>query len=147
MIDELLDKVIDKDGKVDYITMNPRTLRSYNALLRGLGGAGIMDTIELPSGERVPAYRDTPIFKNINVPITLTKGDTDTCTTIYAGTVDDGSSKVGISGLTTMVNSGIVVNDIGESHTKDEDITRVKFYCGLALFNEKGLAAAEGITN
>jgi hypothetical protein len=37
--------------------------------------------------------------------------------------------------------------DVGESENSDEHIWRVKWYCGLALFSEKGLAAADGILN
>jgi hypothetical protein len=38
------------------------------------------------------------------------------------------------------------VVDVGESETKDERIWRVKWYAGLALFSEKGIAIADGIT-
>jgi len=53
----------------------------------------------------------------------------------------------GVSGLTTMENAGLQVVEVGESETRDESITRVKWYCGLALFSEKGLALADGITD
>jgi hypothetical protein len=43
--------------------------------------------------------------------------------------------------------AGINVVDVGESETKDEHIWRVKWYAGLALFSEKGLALADGIRN
>ena len=69
ILDELLDLVTDKDGEVDYIAMNARTIRSYMALLRGLGGASISDTVALPSGKMVPAYRGVPILKNNWIPI------------------------------------------------------------------------------
>jgi hypothetical protein len=36
---------------------------------------------------------------------------------------------------------------VGESETKDESITRIKWYAGLALYSEKGIASADGITN
>lgn len=146
-LDELLDLVIDKDGQVDYITMHARTLRSYMALLRGLGGASIGDVVQLPSGAEVPAYRGVPIFRNDYIPINQTKGSGSAQTTIFAGTLDDGSRQHGISGLTAESMAGISVVDVGESETKDEHIWRVKWYCGLALFSEKGLACADGITN
>lgn len=146
-LDELLDLVKDKNGEVDFMMMNSRTLRSYYALLRALGGAGIGEVVTLPSGAQVPAYRNTPIFRNDNIPIDQTKGLTTTCTTILAGNLDDGSGKIGIAGLTAMGEAGIRINDIGESETKDENITRIKFYNGLANFSELGLAAFTGITN
>lgn len=146
-LDNLLDLVTDKDGEVDYLVMHSRTLRSYNALLRGLGGATIGDTIQLPSGKSVPAYRGVPIFRNDWIPIDQTKGTGTDQTTIFAGTFDDGSNTVGISGLTAMNAAGLNVEDVGISETKDNHIWRIKWYCGLALFSEKGIACADGITN
>jgi len=147
VLDQLIDLVVDKDGQVDYLMMHARTLRSYMALLRALGGASIGDVVTLPSGEEVPAYRSIPIFRNDFIPLDGAVGTTTDAATIYAGTFDDGSQKYGIAGLTARTEAGIVVRDIGESETKDESITRVKWYCGLALFNEKGIASATGITN
>lgn len=148
ILDELMDLVVDKDGQVDYFTMHARTLRSYMSLLRGLGGASIGDVVELPSGAEVPAYRSVPIFRNDYNPINQTKGSGGAIkTTIFAGTFDDGSRQHGIAGLTAENMAGIQVVDVGESETKDERIWRVKWYCGLALFSEKGLACADGISN
>jgi hypothetical protein len=146
-MDELLDLVVDKDGEVDFISMHARTLRSYNNLLRGLGGASINETVTLPSGAEVPGYRGIPIFRNDYTPINQTKGSGSNQTTIFAGTLDDGSRQHGIAGLTAANEAGIRVREIGESETKDETITRVVWYCGLALFSEKGLSCADGITN
>ncbi len=145
ILDELMDKVRDKNGRVDYFCMSTRTRRSYFRKLRALGGAGIGETITLPSGEEIPAYRQVPLFVNDFVPIDQTKGASSNCTSILAGTFDDGSMKVGISGLTARRNAGMKVEDIGPHQTKDERLYRVKWYCGLALFNELGLAMADGI--
>lgn len=147
ILDELMDLVTDKDGDVDYIMMHSRTLRSFRALLRGLGGAGINETIELPGGYRVLSYNGVPIFRNDWIPIDQTKGGSSNTTTIFAGTFDDGSRTHGIAGLTASKMSGINVVEVGESEDKDESITRVKWYAGLALFSELGLSCADGITN
>ena len=146
-LDTLMDRVIDKDGQVDYITMNKRTLRSWKNLLRSLGGASINETMELPSGAMVPTYSGTPIFRNDYIPTNQTVGTTNTATTVLAGTLDEGGRQNGIAGLTAANASGISVVDVGESETKDDRIWRVKWYSGLALFSELGLAAATGITN
>lgn len=146
-MDELMDLVVDKDGEVDYFAMPARTLRAYMALLRGLGGASIGDVVELPSGTQVPAYRGVPIFRNDYIPTNVTKGGSSNTTYVFAGTFDDGSRQHGIAGLTAEQMAGINVVDVGESETRDERIWRVKWYCGLALFSEKGLACADGITN
>lgn len=147
IMDELMDLVVDKDGQVDYFCMPARTIRAYMALLRNLGGASINEVVELPSGTTVPAYRAVPIFRNDYVPTNQTKGATSNTTTIFAGTLDDGSRQHGIAGLTAERQSGINVVDVGESETKDERIWRIKWYSGLALFSEKGLACADGITD
>lgn len=146
-LDELLHLVKDKDGSVDYIQMNSRTLRSYRELLRGLGGAGIGETVELPSGEKIMAYAGVPIFRNDDIPVNQTKGTGTGQTTLFAGTLDDGSGTIGLSGITAKTSAGIMVVPIGESETKDNSIWRVKWYCGLALFSELGLASADGITD
>jgi hypothetical protein len=146
-MDELMDLVVDKDGQVDYITMHARPLRSYMALLRALGGANISEVVVLPSGAQIPAYRGVPIFRNDWIPINQVKGSGSNQTTILAGTLDDGSRSHGIAGLSAAEEAGLKVVDVGEAEDKDNHIWRVKWYCGLALFSLKGLAAADGITN
>jgi hypothetical protein len=146
-MDEMMDLVIDKDGQVDYLSMNRRTIRSWKALLRALGGASIGEVVELPSGATVPSYSGSAIFRNDYIPLDQTVGATTTATTIFAGTLDEGGRQHGIAGLTAAMAAGIAVVDVGESETKDERIWRVKWYAGLALFSELGLAAATGITN
>lgn len=146
ILDELIDTVKDKDGAADFIMLPARTLRKYYALLRALGGASIGDVVTLPSGRQIPAYRGVPLFRNDWIPTNQTKGTTvGTTTTIFAGTFDDGSGTHGIAGLTAMDAAGVRVDEVGVSETKDETITRVKMYCGMALFSELGLAAAPGI--
>lgn len=148
LLDELLDKVTDKQGQVDFLTMHSRSLRKYYSLLRAQGGATIGDTVTLPSGAEVPAYRGTPIFRNDNIPVNQTQGTENAATSILAGNFDDGSQKIGISGLTPMGdNAGLMVERVGVSETKDETIDRVKMYCGLANFNANGLAMLEGVNN
>lgn len=146
-LDELLDRVVDKDGQVDFIMMHSRTRRSYLALLRALGGTSPGDVYEMASGRKVPAYRGVPIFRNDWIPINQTTGATTTTTTVFAGTFDDGSRSHGIAGLTAEQAAGIRVKEVGEKEDADESITRVVWYAGLAVFNEKGLAALTGVNN
>jgi hypothetical protein len=145
-MDAVMDLVVDKDGQVDYLVMHARTLRSYKALLRALGGANIGEVVQLPSGAEVPAYSGVPIFRNDFVPVNQTVS-TSTATSVIAGTLDDGSRKQGIAGLTADSAAGLMVEDVGVSQTKDERIWRVKWYCGLALFSEKGLAMLTQVSN
>jgi len=146
-LDHTMDLVTAKDGDVDYILMHSRTIRSYKSLLRGLGGVTMQEVFELPSGRNVPSYSGVPILRNDYIPINQTKGTGSGQTTVFAGVFDDGDMKTGLLGLTARNAYGLQVADVGESETKDERIWRVKWYCGLALFSELGLACADGITN
>lgn len=146
IMDEIADLVTAKDGMIDYYCMNVRERRAYRAALRALGGAGITEVMDLPSGDRVMAYNGVPVFRNDYIPIDQTQGSTTDASTIFAGTFDDGSRSNGLAGLTARRQAGINVVDVGESETKDEHIWRVKWYCGLALFSNLGLAAAPGIS-
>ncbi len=145
LLDALMDLVTVKDGVVDYFAMHARTRREYRALLRALGGAAIMETVELPGGQEVMGYSGVPIFRNDYIPVTATQGATTTATYVFAGTFDDGSRSNGLAGLTARNAMGINVVDVGEAETKDERIWRVKWYAGAALFSEKGLAMASGL--
>jgi hypothetical protein len=148
ILDALMDLVVAKDGQVDFFMMPARTIRAYLALLRALGGAAINETVALPGGTQQISYRSVPIFRNDWIPVNQVQGSSGSvCTTVFAGCFDDGSRKVGLSGLTTTNNSGVFVTEVGESETKNETITRVRFYSGLALFSEKALASASGILN
>ena len=147
VMDNLMDLVTDKDGAVDYFAMNARTRRAFLILLRALGGASVIETVTLPSGQSIMSYREVPIFRNDYIPINQTAGSVTDTTTIFAGTFDDGSQSMGISGLTASEEQGIVIEDVGIHQTRDERITRVKWYCGLALYNLNGLAAASGVTD
>jgi len=93
----------------------------------------------------VIAYSGIPIFRNDYIPIDQTQGSASNATSVFAGTLDDGSRSNGLSGLTAEQAAGVQVVDVGESETKDERIFRVKWYAGLALFSEKALAMANGI--
>ena len=146
-LDEMMDLVTDKDGQVDWIMMHARTIRSYKALLRALGGASINEVVTLPSGNQVPSYSGVPIFRNDWNPVNQVKGAGSAQTTMLAGTLDDGSRSHGIAGLTAEMQAGINVQDVGISETKDEHIWRIIWYSGLANFSQLGLAGADGITN
>jgi len=145
ILDELIDLVTVKDGMVDYFAAHSRTRRAYRSLLRGLGGASVNEVVELPDGSEVIGYSNVPMFRNDYVPIDQTQGTSTNASTVFAGTFDDGSRSNGLSGLTAEKASGIVVEDVGIAEGADEHIWRVKWYAGLALFSEKGLAMAPGI--
>jgi hypothetical protein len=145
-MDELLDTVVAKDGQVDFLMMHSSRVRAYKALVRGLGGVTADDVYQLPSGKQIIAYSGVPIFRNDYIPTNQVKGSSGAvCSTMFAGCWDDGSDKIGISGITAEQSAGLVIEDVGIHQSRDETITRVKWYVGLALFSEKALAMAQGI--
>lgn len=145
LLDELLDMVKDKDGQVDFIMSTFAMRRKYFALLRALGGAGVNETITLPSGRQIPIYRGVPWFVNDFIPSNLVQGSASNTTAIFAGTFDDGSNKYGIAGLTAKGAAGLRIEDVGPKENADERITRVKMYCGFANFSQLGLAVLDGL--
>jgi hypothetical protein len=137
-LDHLIDSVQDKDGMVDYIMMHSRGVRDYTSHLRGVSAAGYDDVMEVKMSSggvmKVQSYRGIPIFRNDFVQATAGAANH-----VYVGTLDDGTFTHGISGLTASKSSGMQVQKIGARENVDADITRVKWYCGLASFSELGL--------
>ena len=140
LLDELLDLIKDKDSRPDFLLMSARERRRVQQLLRAMGGASPADVYTMPSGEQVIAYNNVPIFINDYIPTNLTRGNRNDASVVFAGTWDDGSLTHGIAGLTARNAAGISVVEVGQSETKDEEITRVRWYCGMANFSQKGLA-------
>lgn len=145
VLDELMDLITDKDGQVDWFMMHARTRRAFRAALRQMGGASPADVMDLPGGRQVPTWNGVPIFRNDWIPINQTKGASTACSTIFAGNFDDGSRSKGIAGLTARKAAGLGLVDVGEHVNKDDRVWRVKWYCGFALFSEKGIASADGV--
>lgn len=140
LLDELLDMIKDKDSRPDFLMMSARERRRVQQLLRAMGGASPADVYTMPSGEQIIAYNNVPIFINDYIPTNLTRGNRSDASVVFAGTWDDGSLTHGISGLTARNAAGISIVEVGQSETKDEEITRVRWYCGMANFSQKGLA-------
>ena len=98
---------------------------------------------------KVQSYRGVPIFRNDFVGGSLTSSrvgaaggdsiDSGATTDIFVGTLDDGSMTHGICGLTAIKSAGMQVQKLGAREEVDADITRVKWYCGLAHFSTLGL--------
>jgi len=152
LLDELLDLVKAKDGQVDWIMMPRRTIRSYKALLRALGGTPAEWVVTLPGGRQTIGYENIPIFPNEYLSVAetangaaLTGGN---LTSVWAGVFDDGTRRVGVSGIhPERAPAGITVKAIGTSQTKDEEVYRVKMYANFASYNRRGIARLASINN
>ena len=152
LLDELLDLVKAKDGQVDFIMMPARTIRSFKVLLRALNGTPADWVVNLPGGRQTIGYEGIPIFKNEYLSVTETANGAAltgaALTSVYAGCFDDGSRKVGISGIYPEgTPAGVIVEPIGAMETKDTKIWRVKQYANFANFNRRGLARLTSINN
>jgi hypothetical protein len=147
-LDELLHQVKSKDGQVDFLMMNERTIRSYRALQRALGGS--TPEYVTVAGVQMPAYAGVPIYRNDWIPVNLpTVGSpsTTTATVVFAGNFDDGSERVGIAGLSSAMNMGVHVEEVGASETKDNHIFRVKFYSSFVMYSGLSVAMLSGVTD
>lgn len=146
ILDALMDKVKSKDGQVDFFQMSSINVRRYLTKLRALGGASVNEVVQLPGGGEVLAYRKVPIFQNDWITTTTGAGDaTDNRSDIYCGVFDDGSKKIGLSGIGHERQQGIFVSRVGEKEGSNEVITRVRMYAGFALYSELGIAMAAGV--
>ena len=151
-LDRYIDSIHDKDGMVDYMMLNSRGVRKITNAFRQLGDGFTMMDIKTSSGGvmAVQSYRGVPIFRNDFIESTAVQragvlgGDkglevASEGDDIYIGTLDDGSMTHGICGLTATKSAGMQVQKLGAREDVDADITRVKWYCGLAHFSELGL--------
>lgn len=143
MLDELMSKVKAKDGAVDFIMGPDEFVRKHLSVLRALGGANISEAVTLPNGTQQLFYRGVPIFRNDYVPVSGSGSPRNA--DVYAGTLDDGSRKVGIAGLTSAVQAGIFVSAVGEAENTNDIITRLRFYASLAVFSELGIARLKDV--
>lgn len=152
LLDSLLDLVTAKDGQVDWIMMAPRTMRSYKALLRALGGTPADWVVKLADGRTTIGYEGIPIFKNDYLSVEETANGADltggALTSVYAGCFDDGTCRVGIAGIYPKgLPAGVDVEPVGPAEDKDSMIVRVKQYANFVSFNRRGLARLTSINN
>jgi hypothetical protein len=137
---EVIDTFIDavKPGKPHVLFMSKRTRRKISSLKRA-SGSGVLETTADSFGRRVMTYDGIPIEVDENIPDNETQGASNDCSSIYA--VQFGF-ETGVCGLQ---NGGITVVPLGNLETKDAWRTRIKWYCGLALFRTWSLARLAGV--
>lgn len=135
MLDELIDKV--KPGKPDVLLMSKRTRRKLKDLRRSSGA--VLETGLDQFGLQVEMYDGIPVVVDDFIKDDLTQGTSSATSAIYAVKFGQGSGVMGLE------HGGITVEDIGELETKDAIRTRIKWYCGLGLFNDLGAAKLVGV--
>jgi HK97 family phage major capsid protein len=135
-LDEMIDKI--KPGKPEVLIMSKRTRRKLKSLRRGDGISTEMRLNEF--GQQVETYDGIPIAVDDFVPEDEAAGTGTDLSSIWA-------LKFGVgTGLMGLENGGIQIERVGELETKDATRHRIKWYCGLSLFSELGVARLAGIT-
>jgi hypothetical protein len=134
-LDELIDML--KPGAPHTLFMSRRTRRKLSSLRRASGS--VLETSADAFGRRVISYDGIPVEVDDSIPDNETLGTSSDCSSIYA--VQFGF-QTGVCGLD---NGGIQAQPLGALETKDAWRTRIKWYCGLALFRDTALARLEGV--
>ncbi len=134
-LDELIDMV--KPGAPHVLFMSKRTRRKLSSLRRASGT--VLETTTDMFGRRVLTYDGIPVEVDDHIPDDETLGTNTDCSSIYA--VQFGFQ----TGLCGLENGGIQVQPLGALETKDAWRTRIKWYCGLALFRQTALARLQGV--
>lgn len=139
MLDELVHKVTAADAQ--FIMGNSAAVRKILSLMRAAGGVTMTEL----AGQQVPAWNGIPIFRNDFIPSDVDGVTAGQQTHIFAGCFDDGSRKLGISGVLP-TSGGLVVNDIGWAENADVYIRRVKMYGTFAIHSAKSVASLYSVT-
>lgn len=134
-VDELVDMI--KPGAPHALFMSKRSRRKLSSLRRASGS--VLETSADAFGRRVLTYDGIPVEVDDHILDTETKGANSDCSSIYA--IQFGFQ----TGLCGLDNGGIQVQPLGALETKDAWRTRIKWYCGLALFRDIALARLEGV--
>ncbi len=135
MLDDLIDRV--RGGKPDILLMSRRSRRKLKSLLTA--SAHYVERGESSFGRQVMLYDGIPVEVSDWISDAETQGTSNACSTIYA--LSFGAEEA-LSGLQ---NGGIEVVDIGQLETKDAARVRIRWYCGLALFNQLRCAKLVGV--
>ena len=133
-LDEAIDAV-DAQGGSKYLVMSKSGRRALSKLARANGQ---IDIARNEFGYQQLVYAGIPVLEldrdNTNTAI-LDSDPTDQDMYVVS---------FGNDHLTGIQNGGVNVRELGESHTQPQLITRVEWYCGLALINGRAAARLAG---
>jgi HK97 family phage major capsid protein len=135
MLDELIDRV--KPGKPDMLFMTKRTRRKLKDLRRNSGT--VLETTINQFGQQIEFYDGIPLLVDDFIKDDRSMGTGNNLSSVYAVRFGQGTGVMGLE------HGEISVEHVGELETKDAIRTRIKWYCGLALFSELGAAKLEGV--
>jgi len=136
MVDDLIDRV--KGGKPDILLMSKRSRRKLKGLLQA--SAHYVERGESSFGRQVMMYDGIPVEVSDYIPDNEEQGSSgEVCSSIYALAFGAQEALCGLQ------NGGIEVVDVGQLETKDATRVRLRWYCGLALFNQLRCAKLVGV--
>lgn len=135
-LDKLIDMIVP--GKPGLLLMSKRTRRALKQVRRTSGA--VIETSLNQFGQQVETYDGVPLIVDVFMPDNESLGTGTNLSSIYALRFGQGAGLMGLE------HGGITVETIGELETKDATRTRLKWYTGLALFSELGIARLQGIT-
>lgn len=134
-LDELIDKVLG--GKPDLLLMSRRSRRKINALSRAAGA--YLQTTRDEFGNFIDLYNGIPVGVSDWILDNVTQGSSSVTSSIYAFQVGEGA-------LCGLSSPGLIqVERVGQLEGYDATRTRIKWYCGMALFSEVKLGRLYGV--
>ena len=134
MLDQLVDMV--RGGKPDLLLMSRRSRRKLKSLLQA--SAHYVESGD-QFGRRVMLYDGIPVVHSDFVPDDEALGSGSSLSSIYALSFGFGDALGGLQ------NNDIEVVDVGQLESKDAVRTRIRWYCGLALFRDNACARLRGV--
>jgi hypothetical protein len=134
MLDQLIDLV--RGGKPDLLLLSRRSRRKLKSLLQA--SAHYVETGD-QFGRRVMYYDGIPVIHSDFVPDDEALGSGSNLSSIYALGFGFGDALGGLQ------NGGVEVVDVGQLESKDAVRTRIRWYCGLALFRDNACARLRGV--
>lgn len=133
-LDEAIDAV-DAQGGQKYLVMSKSARR---ALSKNARANGQIDITRNEFGYQQLVYGGVPVLE-------VDRDNTNTAILDSNPAAQDlYVVSFGADHLTGIQNGGVNVRELGESHTQPQLITRVEWYCGLALINGRAAARLAG---
>ncbi len=136
LMDELIDRV--RPGKPHAILLSKRSRRALSALRRSAGN--LLEADVDAFGRRALFYDGIPLLVDDFIR------DDET----YGGSGPDASViyavRFGPDGVTGLEHGGVQVEPIGALESKNAMRWRIRWYCGLAVYSDLGVARLVGVT-
>ena len=134
-LDEVIDNV-DAQGGTKYIVCS-KSLR--RALTKQARDSGQIEISRTEFGYQQTSYQGLPLLELDRDHKNVAIMDSDPAAQdLYV-------VSFGNDHLTGIQNGGVGVRELGESHSQPQLITRVEWYCGMALINGRAAARLSGI--